>query len=54
MPRSILSADAEDADILFEDELRCLSEERKERVLHDASVTDPPCSRLRSLIRRLF
>ncbi|KAL5476061.1 hypothetical protein EMCRGX_G025963 [Ephydatia muelleri] len=28
---SILSAGAEDADILFEDELRCLSEERKEK-----------------------
>ena len=39
MTRSILSAGAEDADTLFEDELRCLSEERKEKVLHDAGIT---------------
>ena len=39
MTRSILSAGAEDADILFEDELRCLGEERKEKVLHDAGIT---------------
>ena len=39
MTRSILSAGAEDADILFEDELRCLSEERKEKVIHDAGIT---------------
>ena len=39
MTRSILSAGAEDADILFEDELRCLSEERKEKVLHEAGIT---------------
>ena len=36
MTWSILSAGAEDADMLFEDELRCLSEERKEKILHDA------------------
>ena len=36
MTRSILSAGAEDADILFEDEL---SEERKEKLLHDAGIT---------------
>ena len=34
--RSMLSAGAEDADILFEDEL---SEERKEKILHDAGIT---------------
>jgi len=39
MTRSILSAGAEDADMLFEDELRCLSEERKEKILHDAGIT---------------
>ena len=32
----MLSAGAEDADILFEDEL---SEERKEKLLHDAGIT---------------
>ena len=37
--RSILSAGAKDADIMFEDELRCLSEERKEKVLHEAGIT---------------
>ena len=39
MTRSILSVGSEDADILLEDELSCLSEERKERVLHDAGIT---------------
>ena len=38
MTRSILSAGAEDADIFFEDELRCLSEAKKEKVLHDAGI----------------
>ena len=36
MTRSMLSAGAEDADILFEDEL---SEERKEKLLHGAGIT---------------
>ena len=39
MTRSILSAGAEDADILFENELRCLSEERNKKVIHDAGIT---------------
>ena len=39
MTRSNLSTSAEDADILFEDELRCLSEVRKEKILHDAGIT---------------
>ena len=39
MTWSILSAGAEDADILFEDELRALSEEKKEMLLHDTGVT---------------
>ena len=36
---SILSAGAEDADILFEDELRALSEKKKEKLLHDTGIT---------------
>ena len=38
MTRSMLSAGAEDTDILFEDELRALSEEKKEKLLHDAGI----------------
>ena len=39
MTRSMLSVGAEDADILFEDELRALSKEKKEKLLHDAGIT---------------
>ena len=39
MTRSMLSVGAEDADILFKDELRALSEEKKEKLLYDAGIT---------------
>ena len=49
MTRSMLSAGAEDADILFEDEL---SEERKEKLLHDAGITIKTSKSKTSLSRK--
>ena len=39
MTQSIQSAGVENADILFEDELRALSEEWKAQLLHYAGIT---------------
>ena len=39
MTQSIQSAGVENDDILFEDELRALSEERKAQLLHYAGIT---------------
>ncbi|KAL5487241.1 hypothetical protein EMCRGX_G019818 [Ephydatia muelleri] len=37
--RTILSGSSEDADLMLEDELRALSTEKKEQLLHDAGIT---------------
>ena len=37
--RRCLSASTEDADLMLEDELRALSSEKKEQLLHDAGIT---------------
>ena len=36
--RTILSGSSEDADLMLEDELRALSTEKKEQLLHDAGI----------------
>ena len=36
---SILSGSSEDADLMLEDELKALSTEKKEQLLHDAGIT---------------
>ena len=37
--QTILSGSSEDADLTLEDELRALSTEKKEQLLHDAGIT---------------
>ena len=37
--QTILSGSSEDADLMLEDELRALSMEKKEQLLHDAGIT---------------
>ena len=37
--QTILSGSSEDADLMLEDELRALSTEKKEQLLHDAGIT---------------